>query len=89
MTPEDERRTPQGALLRSGLDAVKRQALEIPKGKRGRVGVAFDADGDEVGLEVGVAWLTPQGWEVEANVSAAIARGDRLRVAGSGTITWE
>lgn len=81
-------RQPEGALLRAGLDAIKRQGLEIPPGKKGRVGVAVERADGTLGAEIGAAWLTDKGWQVDASIGAAIGNGQRPRVAGSLQVTW-
>lgn len=81
-------RRPEGALLRSGLDAIARQGLVVPAGKKGRVGVAVErADGTLSG-EIGAAWLTDRGWQVDASIGASIAQGQRPRVTGGLQVTW-
>lgn len=87
MTTAPTFRRPEGALLRSGLDAIKRQAIEIPPGKRLRVGVGVELQDGAVSGEIGAAWLTPQGWTVEASVNAAIGQGQRPRVIGAVQFT--
>lgn len=81
-------RRAEGALLRSGLDAIARQGLAIPQGKKGRVGVAVArADGTLSG-EIGAAWLTDRGWQVDASIGAAIVNGQRPTVTGTLQVTW-
>ena len=78
----DDRRTEAGALLRSGLDAIRRQSLPIPSGRTGVVAVVADASG----VEVGAAVMTARGWTIEASVRAAVHEGRKgLRAAVSVT----
>lgn len=70
-------RTEQGALLRSGLDAIKRQALAVPDDRRVVVAAVYDGDG----VEVGAAFLTSRGWTLEGNVRAEFRNGKRLTAA--------
>lgn len=81
-------RQPAGALLRSGLDAIAKQGLEIPPGKKGRVGVVIEREDGITGAEIGAAWLTDKGWKVDASIGAAIGQGHRPRVAGTLQITF-
>lgn len=72
-----ERRTEAGTLLRAGLDAIERQAMTVPEGRRGVVAVVLD----ETGAEVGAAFLTKRGWTVEASVRAAVKDGRKVQAA--------
>lgn len=72
-----ERRTEAGTLLRAGLDAIERQAMTVPEGRRGVVAVVLD----ETGAEVGAAFLTKRGWTVEAAVRAAVKDGRKVQAA--------
>lgn len=72
-----EQRTEAGALLRSGLDAIAKQAMTVPEGRRGVVAVVVD----ERGAEVGAAFLTARGWTVEASVRAAVKDGRKVQAA--------
>lgn len=80
-------RRAEGAILRSGLDAIARGTM-IPEGQRGRVGVAVEMADGTVSAEIGAAWLTRQGWQVDATVAAAIGHGQRPRVVGALQVTW-
>jgi len=78
----DERRTDQGALLRSGIDFVKQ--LEVPEGKRGIAAVVAD----EQGAVVGVAFVTHEGkLEWKGGVQTAFRQGRNLRIIGS--VEWD
>lgn len=81
-------RRPEGALLRSGLEAIARQGLAIPPGKKGRVGVAVARTDGTLSGEIGAAWLTDRGWQVDASISAAIGEGQRPTVTGTLQVTW-
>lgn len=72
-----EQRTEAGALLRAGLDAIAKQAMTVPEGRRGVVAVVVD----ERGAEVGAAFLTKRGWTVEASVRAAVKDGRKVQAA--------
>lgn len=72
-----DRRTEAGALLRSGLDAIAKQAMTVPNGRRGVVAVVVD----QHGAEVGAAFLTARGWTVEASVRAAMREGRTVQAA--------
>lgn len=74
--PVFEQRTAAGALLRSGLDQIA-QLPPLAPGKKGRAAIVTDG----TGLGVGVAWVTPQGWRVDAHVSTAIKHGRALMAA--------
>lgn len=73
-------RTPAGALLRSGLEAVDR--IAIPEGRKGRAVVVTDLQD----VRIGMAWKLPNGWQIDANVTAAI-RGNRA-VKAAASVEW-
>lgn len=81
-------RTTQGALLRAGLDELRRQYPTIPPGKKGTVAVAAVHEDGKTETEVGFAYLTARGWEVDAAIGATIREGKVVRIAGTGQLSW-
>lgn len=66
----EERRTPEGALIRAALDHARALAGQpVPPGHQIRVEGTFEGEAGELG----VAWLTPRGWTLEASAKAALA----------------
>lgn len=68
----NDQRTETGALLRAGLDDVKRRAREA--GKANAVAAVFTRDG----IGVGYARMSPGGWELDASLRAKF-EGGQLR----------
>lgn len=69
-----DQRTEGGAILRSGLDAVKAQARE--QGKENAFAAVFSR---KDGIDLGYARLDPSGkWELDARLKAKFEAG-RLR----------
>lgn len=75
-----DQRTEAGALLRSGLAEVER--IAIPAGRKGRAVVVTDLQD----VRIGMAWQLPNGWQVDANVTAAIKGGRRVKASAS--VEW-
>lgn len=68
--PPEERRTPEGALIRAALDHAKALAQEpLPAGHRIRVEGTFEGEDGEIGA----AWLTPRGWTLEGSAKVGLA----------------
>lgn len=72
----EERRTAEGAILRSGLDAVAKEFPDIPAGKTRVVEVAL-YDGR---VELGSAWLTKNGWTIETKVAAKVLKAKDIGI---------